>query len=64
MVIATGSVLRRATPGALAEYLGLTVDNISERERCVDLETGRVKLEDDASRLLQNEDVKKAYLGG
>jgi len=28
------------------------------------LETGRVKLEDDAARLLQNEDVKKAYLGG
>ena len=28
------------------------------------LETGRVKLEDQASRLLQNEDVKKAYLGG
>ena len=28
------------------------------------LETGRVILEDAASRLLQNEDVKKAYLGG
>ena len=28
------------------------------------LETGRVKLEDEAARLLQNEDVKKAYLGG
>ena len=28
------------------------------------LETGTVKLEDQASRLLQNEDVKKAYLGG
>jgi len=28
------------------------------------LETGRVQLEDAASRLLQNEDVKKAYLGG
>ncbi len=27
------------------------------------LETGRVKLEDQAARLLQNEDVKKAYLG-
>ena len=28
------------------------------------LETGRVRFEDDARRLLQNEDVKKAYLGG
>jgi branched-chain amino acid transport system ATP-binding protein len=28
------------------------------------LETGRVQLEDQASRLLQNEDVKRAYLGG
>jgi len=28
------------------------------------LETGRVQIEDQASRLLQNEDVKKAYLGG
>jgi len=28
------------------------------------LETGRVQIEDEAARLLQNEDVKKAYLGG
>ncbi len=28
------------------------------------LETGRVTIEDAASKLLQNEDVKKAYLGG
>jgi branched-chain amino acid transport system ATP-binding protein len=28
------------------------------------LETGHVRLEDDAARLLQNEDVKRAYLGG
>jgi branched-chain amino acid transport system ATP-binding protein len=28
------------------------------------LETGRVTVEDAASRLLQNEDVKRAYLGG
>jgi branched-chain amino acid transport system ATP-binding protein len=28
------------------------------------LETGRVQLEDEAARLLQNEAVKKAYLGG
>ncbi|MCU1380756.1 MAG: Cyclic nucleotide-binding protein [Acidimicrobiales bacterium] len=35
VVIASGSVLRRPTPGALAEYLGLTVDRISER--CFDL---------------------------
>jgi len=28
------------------------------------LETGHVRFEDQASRLLQNEDVKKAYLGG
>jgi branched-chain amino acid transport system ATP-binding protein len=28
------------------------------------LETGRVRFEDGAKRLLQNEDVKKAYLGG
>jgi branched-chain amino acid transport system ATP-binding protein len=28
------------------------------------LETGRVRLEDQARNLLQNEEVKKAYLGG
>ena len=28
------------------------------------LETGRVRLEDRAERLLQNDEVKKAYLGG
>ena len=28
------------------------------------LETGRVRLEDQAARLLQNEEVKQAYLGG
>ena len=28
------------------------------------LETGHVRLEDEAARLLQNEDVKRAYLGG
>ena len=28
------------------------------------LETGRVRLEDEAARLLQNEEVKRAYLGG
>jgi len=28
------------------------------------LETGRVRFEDQAGRLLQNEDVKRAYLGG
>jgi branched-chain amino acid transport system ATP-binding protein len=28
------------------------------------LETGRVRLEDEAAKLLQNEDVKRAYLGG
>ena len=28
------------------------------------LETGRVQLEDQAARLLQNEAVKQAYLGG
>ena len=28
------------------------------------LETGRVRLEDQCSRLLQNDEVKKAYLGG
>lgn len=28
------------------------------------LETGHVRFEDQARRLLQNEDVKKAYLGG
>jgi branched-chain amino acid transport system ATP-binding protein len=28
------------------------------------LETGRVRFEDDARRLLENDDVKKAYLGG
>jgi thioredoxin reductase (NADPH) len=35
VVIATGSVLRRPTPGALAEYLGLTVDSLPGR--CFDL---------------------------
>jgi len=28
------------------------------------LETGRVRLEDEAARLLQNDEVKRAYLGG
>jgi thioredoxin reductase (NADPH) len=31
VVIATGSVLRRPTPGALAEYLGLTVESLPGR---------------------------------
>jgi thioredoxin reductase (NADPH) len=35
VVIASGSVLRGPTPGALAEYLGLTLGNIPER--CFDL---------------------------
>ena len=35
VVIASGSVLRRPTPGALAEYLGLTLGSIPER--CFDL---------------------------
>jgi thioredoxin reductase (NADPH) len=35
VVIATGSVLRRPTPGELASYLGLTVDNLPAR--CFDL---------------------------
>jgi thioredoxin reductase (NADPH) len=35
VVVATGTVLRRATPGALAEYLGLTVGSLPER--CFDL---------------------------
>ena len=35
VVIATGKVLRRPTPGALADYLGLTVDRVTER--CFDL---------------------------
>jgi len=35
VVIATGSVLRRPTPGALAEFLGLTVDSLPGR--CFDL---------------------------
>jgi thioredoxin reductase (NADPH) len=35
VVIATGSVLRRPTPGELASYLGLTVDNLPSR--CFDL---------------------------
>ena len=30
-----GEVLRRTTPGALSEYLGLTVENVPDR--CVDL---------------------------
>jgi thioredoxin reductase (NADPH) len=35
VVVATGTVLRRATPGAVAEYLGLTVGSLPER--CFDL---------------------------
>ncbi|MGD0811288.1 MAG: FAD-dependent oxidoreductase [Acidimicrobiales bacterium] len=35
VVIATGSVLRRPTPGSLAEYLGLTVESLPGR--CFDL---------------------------
>ncbi len=35
VVIATGSVLRRPTPGGLAEYLGLTVESLPGR--CFDL---------------------------
>src|SRR5207237_3381510 len=35
VVIASGSVLRRPTPGGLAEYLGLTIDSLPER--CFDL---------------------------
>lgn len=35
VVIVSGSVLRRPTPGALAEYLGLTINSLPER--CFDL---------------------------
>ena len=35
IVIASGLVLRRPTPGGLAEYLGLTIDSLPER--CFDL---------------------------
>lgn len=35
VVIATGAVLRRATPGALADYLGLTIGKLPDR--CFDL---------------------------
>ena len=35
VVIASGSVLRRPTPGGLAEYLGLTINSLPER--CFDL---------------------------
>jgi thioredoxin reductase (NADPH) len=35
VVIVTGKVLRRPTPGLLAQYLGLTVDSLPER--CYDL---------------------------
>jgi thioredoxin reductase (NADPH) len=35
VVIASSVVLRRATPGGLAEYLGLTIDSLPER--CFDL---------------------------
>lgn len=35
VVISSGEVLRRTSPGALSEYLGLTVGNVPER--CVDL---------------------------
>jgi thioredoxin reductase (NADPH) len=35
VVIVSGSVLRRPTPGALSEYLGLTLDSLPER--CFDL---------------------------
>jgi thioredoxin reductase (NADPH) len=35
VVIVSGSVLRRPTPGALSEYLGMTLDSLPER--CFDL---------------------------
>ena len=35
VVVVSGSVLRNATPGALAEYLGLTVESLPQR--CFDL---------------------------
>jgi thioredoxin reductase (NADPH) len=35
VVISSGAVLRRTTPGAVSEYLGLTLANVPER--CVDL---------------------------
>jgi thioredoxin reductase (NADPH) len=35
VVVSSGAVLRRATPGALAEHLGLTIANLPER--CFDL---------------------------
>jgi thioredoxin reductase (NADPH) len=35
VVIATGTVLRRPTPGELSQFLGLTVDNLPDR--CFDL---------------------------
>src|SRR6185312_13783909 len=35
VVVATGSVLRRPTPGELASFLGLTVENLPDR--CYDL---------------------------
>jgi branched-chain amino acid transport system ATP-binding protein len=37
---------------------------LSVAKRGYVLETGRVRLEDEASRLLQNDEVKRAYLGG
>jgi len=37
---------------------------LSVAKRGYVLETGHVRLEDDAARLLENDDVKKAYLGG
>ena len=57
-----GEINRRGVTVLLVEqnaHMALTI-----ARRGYVLETGRVALEDSTSRLLQNEDVKKAYLGG
>jgi branched-chain amino acid transport system ATP-binding protein len=45
----------------LVEQRAQTALKIAERGYV--LETGRIVLEDEGSRLLENEDVKRAYLG-
>jgi thioredoxin reductase (NADPH) len=68
VVIASGSVLRRATPGGLAAYLGLTIDSIPER--CFDLvvvgagPTGLAAAVYGASEGLRTLVVEKVGVGG
>ena len=51
----------QGTPILLVEQNALMALDIAERGYV--LETGKIALADDAARLRENEDVRKAYLG-